>query len=441
MVSPRRLRTRLLLLATTLAVGANLPGAPPAAAQRPAAPAPSSAAGGSRAFAEGEPGTGMPAPPSVPPSRGDLGASRRAGSSIRWSDVGSGHWARTAIDYVAGAHGWMRDYPVDARGRSEFRPDRLESRKLFFRAAVEAFARKARIDRDIRFSDLPATAPFYPYANVAVRLGWVDAGGDRAINPDGAVTMATVHRVLVRALGLGPAADGLDRIHTADGRRFDTWNNFGSTVVGMRIGLRYNHDAESMDVNPDSSMPRSEVAWSLYRAKTAAAYTLDAMRAYEDITLPRMSREKRRMVQWGIRSAGYPYVWGGEWDERTGGGYCCGAQPVGGFDCSGLAWWLIKERVGTWDPSPPRPYRGWSLPQRASRDMAAAGKRISWGRIETGDLLFYDGSGDGVVDHVDVYVGNGWALDSSSSVGGVTLMWVGSGWYRDHFKHARRVID
>ena len=23
----------------------------------------------------------------------------------------------------------------------------------------------------------------------------------------------------------------------------------------------------------------------------------------------------------------------------------------------------------------------------------------------------------------------------------VTLMWVGSGWYRDHFKHARRVFD
>jgi hypothetical protein len=440
MVSPRRLRTRLTLLAATLAVSASLPGAPPAAAERPAAPASSSAVDGSRGFAGGEPGTGMPAPPSVPPTGGDLGPSRRAGSSIRWTDVGAGHWARTAIDYVAGTHGWMRDYPVDARGRSEFRPDRLESRKLFFRAAVEAFARKARVDRDIRFSDLPATAPFYRYANVAVRLGWVDAGGDRAINPDGDVTMATVHRVLVRALGLGPAADGLDRIRTADGRRFDTWNNFGSTVIGMRIGLRYNHDAESMDVNPDSSMPRAEVAWSLYRAKTAAAYTLDGMRAYEDITLPRMSREKRRMVQWGIRSAGYPYVWGGEWDERTGGGYCCGAQPVGGFDCSGLAWWLIKERVGTWDPSPPRPYRGWSLPQRVSRDMAAAGKRISWGRVEAGDLLFYDGSGDGVVDHVDVYVGNGWALDSSSSVGGVTLMWVGSGWYRDHFKHARRVI-
>ena len=93
MVSPRRLRTRLLLLTATLAVGASLPGAPPAAAERPAAAARSSAVDGSRPFAEGEPGTGMPAPPSVPLSGGNLGASRRAGSSIRWSDVGSRHWA------------------------------------------------------------------------------------------------------------------------------------------------------------------------------------------------------------------------------------------------------------------------------------------------------------------------------------------------------------
>ena len=28
--------------------------------------------------------------------------------------------------------------------------------------------------------------------------------------------------------------------------------------------------------------------------------------------------------------------------------------------------------------------------------------------------MFYDGNGDGTVDHVDVYIGNGYALDSSA---------------------------
>jgi cell wall-associated NlpC family hydrolase len=66
---------------------------------------------------------------------------------------------------------------------------------------------------------------------------------------------------------------------------------------------------------------------------------------------------------------------------------------------------------------------------------------LKWDALLPGDLALYDGSGDGTVDHVDLYVGNGYALDSSTSVGGVTLMYVGPGsWYRDHFVHGRRLL-
>ena len=54
--------------------------------------------------------------------------------------------------------------------------------------------------------------------------------------------------------------------------------------------------------------------------------------------------------------------------------------------------------------------------------------------------MFYDGNDDGTVDHVDVYIGNGYALDSSNTAGGVTIMWVGDGWYREHFVHGRRIL-
>jgi cell wall-associated NlpC family hydrolase len=65
---------------------------------------------------------------------------------------------------------------------------------------------------------------------------------------------------------------------------------------------------------------------------------------------------------------------------------------------------------------------------------------LRYDRLLPGDLMFYDGNDDGTVDHVDVYIGNGYALDSSNTPGGVTIMWVADGWYREHFVHGRRIL-
>ena len=117
-----------------------------------------------------------------------------------------------------------------------------------------------------------------------------------------------------------------------------------------------------------------------------------------------------------------------------------GGQPVPGFDCSGFTWWLLRASdSGYWNVSPPRPYIGWNLPERSSADMATIGN-LTYDKLQPGDLMFYDGDGDGRVDHVNTFIGNGWALDSSSGYAGSTIMWVGDGWYRDHFVRGRRVL-
>ena len=145
------------------------------------------------------------------------------------------------------------------------------------------------------------------------------------------------------------------------------------------------------------------------------------------------------IVRWGLKAVGLPYVWGGEWGGANPPA-ALGGQPVPGFDCSGLAWWLLRANDGgAWDVHPPRPYAGWALPQRTSADMARFGA-LRYDRLLPGDLMFYDGNDDGTVDHVDVYIGNGYALDSSNTPGGVTIMWVGDGWYREHFVHGRRIL-
>ena len=359
---------------------------------------------------------------------------------IRWSDVPGGYWAKSAIDYVAASNDWMLDSKADEDGTYAFRPKRLESRQLFARAIFRAFGKGRPQDPNLSFPDLASDDNFFKSANVVVSAGWMEVDGSGAFRPTEPVTMREVHRALVLALGLGDLAAGADALHLRDGTSFDTPEGFGTLLLGMRLGLRYNHGDESLDVGPDSALPRSEVAWSLYRAATAPSWVRDSLQGYATMELPNLGPKLQAVVSFAIEYVGYPYVWGGEWYQPTAGGYCCGSQPVGGFDCSGVTWWVMKESVSGWDNTPPRPYAGWSLPQRTSATMAAVGTKVAFKELRAGDLMFYDGDGDGRVDHVNTYVGNGWSIDSGSSNAGVTFTYVKGNWYEDHFEHGRHIM-
>ena len=51
-------------------------------------------------------------------------------------------------------------------------------------------------------------------------------------------------------------------------------------MLGMRLGLRYNSDAnEAQDVGPSTPMPRSQVAFSLYKAETQPSWTVPCDRS------------------------------------------------------------------------------------------------------------------------------------------------------------------
>lgn len=363
-----------------------------------------------------------------------------AADGVAWSDVPKEHWARAAIDHVGAANDWMRDYRAEDDGSYPFRPDALERRMRFARTLVRAFAPDAQVDPEVAFADLPAERRSFRWANLSVSLGWMvpdEQGNFRSGEP---VTMREVHRALVLALGLGDLAAGADALHLRDGTEIPTPPDFGTTLIGMRLGLRYNHGDESRDVGPDTPLPRAEVAWSLYRAATAPTWIRDSLAPYASMELPNLSPKLQRVVAFGAAYVGQPYVWGGEWGEPTPVGYCCGYQPVGGFDCSGIVWWVIKAASGGWDNQPPREYKGWSLAERSSAQMAGVGDPVAWLDIRPGDLLFYDGNEDGTVDHVNVYLGNGWAIDSGSGNAGVAITFVLGTWYEDHFVHARRIL-
>jgi cell wall-associated NlpC family hydrolase len=362
-------------------------------------------------------------------------------TAIVFNDLTTGYnWAKPAINFVGGTNQWMRDYPKAADGTYPFKPGVIETRLLWARAAVEAFAPTEPVDPAITFSDLDVSSPFYPYANVAVKLGWMGVGPTGAFSGDAPVTTILVHKVLVLALGLKDTAAAIDHVHTATGIAFATPPNLGTTLLGMRMRLRYNNSDETKDVLPTTPLPRAQVAYSLYRAATLDSWVVPDLEAeYADMTLPILGPTRREIVEWGLKYVGYPYIWGGEWGFKSAEPAALGGQPIPGFDCSGLTWWAMRANDGgAWNVAPPRPYKGWSLPQRTSHDMATIGN-VAFKDLVPGDLMFYDGDGDGVVDHVDTFLANGWALDSSSSIGGVSIMWVGDGWYRDHFVHGRHL--
>ena len=355
-----------------------------------------------------------------------------------WADVAPHFWAKPAIDAVAHRYPWMEDF-----GATHFKPNLFETRDQLAHAMVLAFAPHQPVDPSITFKDMAPTDPYYPFADVAVKNRWIPRI-DGSFLPQAGVTMTDVHKALIRALGLWPMARAVDGIHTTSGYVFHHQKNLGALELGMLLGFRYNHDDDALDMHPNQRLPRSEVAWSLYQAwlvHTTESSKIGELQqdGFMNIHLGPISPAMRKVVEFGLRYVGYPYMYAGEWGSPTPASYCCGAQETGGFDCSGLTWWLMKAPEGGYDNTRIRHYHGWWLPQRSSMDMAVVGRKLSFKEARAGDLMLYSSDGK-TIDHVDVSLGYGWALDSSNGVGGVTVLRISDGWYRDHFVHARRII-
>ena len=126
----------------------------------------------------------------------------------------------------------------------------------------------------ISFADLEEASPFWRFANVAVAKGWMKTAAGRAFRPADPITTKELHRALVYAVGLRPAARALNRIRTADGERFPVRPTFGTNVLALRLNLRHATKWEDHDVHPWTPLPRVQVAYSLYRAATQAPSTI-----------------------------------------------------------------------------------------------------------------------------------------------------------------------
>ncbi|MDR3602024.1 MAG: NlpC/P60 family protein [Desulfosporosinus sp.] len=108
---------------------------------------------------------------------------------------------------------------------------------------------------------------------------------------------------------------------------------------------------------------------------------------------------------------GVKYQWGG-------------STPQTGFDCSGFVAYVFGQN-------------GITLP-RVSVDQYTVGTPVAYADLQPGDLVFFSFTGDGVVNHVGIYLGGGEFINGSTS-NGVTDYVIGPYW-KSYYVGARRVF-
>jgi cell wall-associated NlpC family hydrolase len=261
----------------------------------------------------------------------------------------------------------------------------------------------------------------------------------------GVVTAGEVGGSLVKALGFGSLARSLSAKRSPNGWDPGLSRRFGTEVVARELGLRHDWPttSEVHEASDDEAITQGDAIWAVWRAKVAPDQW--AARALSSFSLSNYRGVRRAVIKFALSLTGTPYVYGGEWVNKTPSGYPYGAQTSGGVDCSGFAWYVLQKKSSSYNPIG-RPYKGWSIAQRASYDMAkAAPKRLSFSALKPADIVFFAERGRKAkaneVYHAGIYLGKGWMIHSSGSRDGISLADIGKdSWWHSQFFGGRRVI-
>ena len=258
-----------------------------------------------------------------------------------------------------------------------------------------------------------------------------------ATNPAATVTITGLDARLVNALNLSPIAKLFQAGAKSAG--LTPPSRFGSEAVARLLGLRINHPAaqDDLELLPNEVATRAEAAYSGAQILKFSGFETQAVsNAAATFTLPTSTAWQQRILRTAVRFIGYPYVWGGE-SETTESPF--GVQAHGGFDCSGFVWRVYKLQQYPGGASLSSTLKGRTT--YAMSGEVPASKRISFAKLQPADVLFFGAHGakskPAQVDHMGIYLGNGWFIHSSGY--GVAIAQL-AGWYRAKFAWARRPL-
>ncbi len=135
---------------------------------------------------------------------------------------------------------------------------------------------------------------------------------------------------------------------------------------------------------------------------------------FQDYAYDKFDGDRRKLIYLAKSRLGTPYRYGGM-DER-------------GFDCSGFVCYVYKNAIGK------------KLP-RSSKEQSKYVEILDTSKLTEGDILFFDTSEKGEINHCGIYLGGGKFIHSSSGkVYGVTISDFTKGFYKKAFRFGGRVI-
>jgi cell wall-associated NlpC family hydrolase len=253
--------------------------------------------------------------------------------------------------------------------------------------------------------------------------------------PAAPVTMAALDARLVGALGLTDTAKLF--VQGAKNAGLVPPSRFGTEAVARLLRLRTNHPAgqDRLELSPSEPATRAEAAYSVAQILRFGEWDSRGLQELAgSFALPALTSWQTRVLKTATKLIGYPYVWGGE-SESTESPF--GPQVHGGFDCSGFVWRVYKVERYAGAGTLADTLRG-----RTTYGMSGevpAGKRISLAKLQPADVIFFGAKGPKSkpvqVDHMGLYLGNGWFIHSSRY--GVALETL-TGWYGKRFAWGRR---
>jgi cell wall-associated NlpC family hydrolase len=255
--------------------------------------------------------------------------------------------------------------------------------------------------------------------------------------PEVPLTMQDLDARLVAALGLSTEAQAFAAAAKAAGLAPPA--RFGTEVVARLLTLRTNHPAKAdvLERLPTDPAPRAEAAYSAAQIVRFHGWEVTRVReAATTFALPPLNDWQRRILTTAVKLVGYPYIWAGTSDRAQ---VALGKTVPGGYDCSGFVWRVYKLQAYAGAGALAAALRGRTT--YAMSGEVPKARRIPAVAVQPADVVFFGAKGPkskpAEVDHMGIYLGNGWFVHSSRY--GVALETL-TGWYQQRFAWARRPL-